>query len=255
MIEQVKEPFSCVRDGFVIRGHVFGKQPFSQHAVILSHGFLADERMCFTYAQLLADIGFLAVTFDFCGGGIRSKSDGKSEEMTVFTEKEDLKAVVKAVREQFHPVSVSLLGCSQGGLVSGLLAAEMPAEILRLVLFYPAVCIPDDARSGKMMFYRFDPEHIPDLLGKYPMKLGGDYAKSVIYMDPFQEMSGYRGNVLLVHGTEDKVVDISYARKLKDIYPSCDYHEIAGAGHLFKGRYDKEACQILRGFMAGTINI
>ena len=86
------------RDGLKIRGHIFGKKDHPQHAVILSHGFLANERMCRRYAKLLAEMGYLAVTFDFCGGGIISRSDGKSQDMTIFTEKADLLAVVEGVK-------------------------------------------------------------------------------------------------------------------------------------------------------------
>ena len=248
-MKSIKTDFCCKRDGLTIRGHIWGLKDNPQPAVILSHGFLSNERMCFSYAKLLADMGYLAVTYDFCGGGIFCKSDGRKQDMTVLTEKADLMSVIQAVQEQFHPVSVSLLGCSQGGFVSGLTAAELKDTIVRLILFYPAVCIPDDARSGKMMFYKFDPEHIPDLLGSYPMKLGGDYARTVINMDPYREMTGYSGPVLLVHGTEDPIVNLSYARKLKEIYPDCQYEEIQGAGHGFKGEYDQYACELLRDFM------
>lgn len=238
------------RDELTIRGHAYGAVRRSQHAVILSHGFLANEKMCRRYAEVLADNGFLAVTFDFCGGGIRSSSDGKSEDMTVFTEMEDLRAVVHGVKEQFLPSGISLLGCSQGGFVSGMLAKELGAEeVGRLILFYPAVCIPDDARNGKMMFYSFDPDNIPDILGKHPMKLGGEYAKSVIHLDPFEAMKGYEGPVLLLHGTKDPIVNVSYARKLKEIYKDYCYEEIEGAGHGFKGKDDDHACSILTDFM------
>ena len=243
------------RNALKIRGHMFGKKDYPQDAVILSHGFLANERMCFRYAKLLAEMGLLAITFDFCGGGILSRSDGRSEDMTIFTEKADLLAVVEEVKNRFSPKSISLLGCSQGGFVSGLLAAELGEKVIdRLILFYPAICIPDDARKGKMMFFRFDPKSIPDVLGRFPMKLGGDYARTVIDMDPYKALKEYTGPVLLIHGTADKIVDISYSRKLKDIYPNCSYAEIEGGGHMFKGKADDEACQILQNYM-GTMEI
>ena len=242
------EPFSCTRGTLTIRGHVWGKTEGRQHAVVLSHGFLANEKMCRTYAKLLADMGFLAVTYDFCGGGVVCRSDGLKQDMTVLTEVEDLKAVLGAV-QGFSPLSVSLLGCSQGGLVSGLVAAEMGAQSIRsLMLFYPAVCIPDDARKGKMMFYRFDPQNVPDLLGRFPMKLGGGYARAVMDMDPFKLLGGYTGPVLLIHGPADKIVDISYARTLKDVYQNCSYLEIQKGRHMFKGKYDRQACAKLREF-------
>lgn len=242
--------FLCKRDNLTIKGHVWGKRDGRQNAVILSHGFLSNERSCFTYAKLLAGMGFLAVTYDFCGGGIICKSDGRKQDMTVFTEKADLLAVIKSVREQYDAADIFLLGCSQGGFVSGLTAAELGAEnISGLLLFYPAICIPDDARSGKMMFYKFDPNNIPDLLGRFPMKLGGNYARCVIGLDPYEEMKGYEGPVFLIHGTADPIVNIRYSQKLKDIYPNCKYVEIEGGGHGFKKQYDQQACEALKQFM------
>ena len=249
----MKTKMAFTRDGLTIRGHVFGKNDRPRHAVILSHGFLANEQMCYGYAKVLEELGFLAVTFDFCGGGIVCHSDGRSEDMSVLTEKADLRAVLQGVQEQLAPEGISLMGCSQGGFVSGLLAAELGAPAIeRLILFYPAVCIPDDARRGKMMYYTFDPSEIPDVLGHIPMKLGGGYARAVLDMDPYQAMRGYTGPVLLVHGTQDRIVDLSYARKLKDIYPDCRYEEIEGGEHVFKGKYEVRARQVLREFMQGV---
>ncbi len=245
-----KEKFSCQRESMTIRGHVFGNPETAKTAVILSHGFLANEKMCEDYAVLMAEQGALAVTFDYCGGGLRCSSDGKTEDMTVMTETADLLAVIYSVKKKYRNKKIILLGCSQGGFVSGLTAKMLGKEIIAgLILLYPAVCIPDDARRGKMMFYSFDPDNIPDVLGRIPMKLGGEYARCVIHMDPYEEMAGYEGPVLLMHGTEDDIVDISYARKLKEIYPSCAYLELPGAGHGFKGRDDLKACHAICGFL------
>ena len=250
MMKVPKAPFSCQRGSLTIRGFVFGEPALDKPAVIISHGFLANQSTTRDYAVMLAREGFLAFTFDFNGGGIGSKSDGKSVDMTLLTEKADLLAVVEAVRAQFHPASISLMGCSQGGFVSALAAKELGAETVeRLNLFYPALCIPDDARKGHMMFYRFDPKNVPDVLGRIPMKLGGDYARVVMDMDPFEEIRGYPGPVLLIHGTADDIVNISYARKAKDCFAECEYYEIIGGGHGFSGRYDEEAKSILNSFM------
>ena len=244
-----KTSFSCRRDGLIIRGYVFGNPEIDKHAVIISHGFLANQRTVRQYAAALAEAGYIAITYDFNGGGIGSKSAGRSVDMTLLTERADLMEVVKAVQAQFHPASISLMGCSQGGFVSALAAKELQDTICRLILFYPALCIPDDARKGRMMFYRFDPKNVPNILGRFPMKLGGDYARIVMDMNPFEEISGYKGPTLLVHGTADKIVNISYARRARECFPSCEYHEITGGGHGFKGAYDREAMQLLRGFM------
>ncbi len=247
-----KEPFECERDGLAIRGDLFRVTEIERGpAVILSHGFLASARMCETYALLLAELGYTAVTFDFCGGGCRNRSGGKTEDMTIFTEKADLLAVLDHVKglPYVDPARVSLLGCSQGGVVSAMAAKEPGTEIEKLILLYPAVCIADDARRGKMLFYRFDPANIPDILGRFPMKLGGGYARTVKDLDLYETIRGYEGPVLYLQGTEDKIVNVSYARKAKDCFPGCRYHEIEGGGHMFRGEADREACQWIRDFM------
>ena len=241
--------FECRRDHLVIRGSIFGDTANPKPVVILSHGFLANRKMCAKYAKLLADIGYIAVTFDFCGGGLFSKSDGKSIDMTIDSELSDLFSVVEYIKNQPYTENISLLGCSQGGFVSAIAAKKVPEQFEKLILMYPALCIPDDARRGKMLFCRFDPENIPDVIGRFPMSIGGDYARTVIDKDPYEMIGGYSRPVLYLHGTKDRVVNISYARKAKDLYPNCEYHEIEGAGHLFRGNGDRQACELLKRFM------
>lgn len=153
------EPFSCERDGLVIRGKAYGPKdgPSPMPAAILCHGFLANLRMCAAYARLLANMGYATFTFDFCGGGLRCSSDGRSEDMTVLTEKADLVAVFDHVRGPalVDAARVSLLGCSQGGLVSAMVARERPHDVSRLLLLYPALCIPDDARGSQGLWLRY----------------------------------------------------------------------------------------------------
>jgi len=244
--------FECKRGELTIRGRVFltGTEP--RPAVVLCHGFLANMSMCRTYAKLLAELGYASFLFDFCGGGLMSKSDGKSEDMSVLTEVQDLLAVIREIRTLpfVIPERVSLLGCSQGGLVSAMVARDNEIGIERLVLLYPALCIPDDARRGHMLGFSFDPENIPNVLCRLPMRIGGDYARAVIGMDVYKEIKGYEGPVLYLQGTEDRIVDISYARKAGEVFPQREYHEIQGAGHMFRGKADREACDLISGFMS-----
>lgn len=90
--------------------------------------------------------------------------------------------------------------------MSALVAAKHPKKVDRLVLFYPALCIPNDARAGKMMYAKLDPQNLPEQFTCGPMKLGRCYPADVIDTDPFREIQGYDGPVLIVHGTKDKIV-------------------------------------------------
>ena len=248
----MSEAFSCTRSGLTIRGHVFREKEGVLPPVSLCHGCTADETTVWVYAQELANQGYAAFSFDFCGGGIHTKSDGATTDMTVFTELDDLRAVMDYVktREDVDYAQLTLLGCSQGGAVCAMTAKKYPTEPKKLVLFYPALCIPDDARAGRMLFAHFDPKNLPDILCRFPMKLGKCYAECVMDMDIYNEIGGYDGPVMLIHGTKDKIVNISYAEKASKLYPNCVYYVVDKGTHGFKRKYDREAVGALRMFMA-----
>jgi hypothetical protein len=235
--------FSCYRGENKIVGEVWGADGTLKPAVILCHGFLSNAKMCFDYAKLVASLGYVAFTFDFCGGGLMCRSGGRSVDMTILTEVEDLKAVVAYVSslEYVDSSNITLLGCSLGGVVSAIVAKQLQDKIKNLILLYPAFCIPDDARAGKMLFYKFDPDNLKPVVGRFPMALGAGYVRSALNLNLKEQISGYSGNVLYLQGTKDNVVNISYARWGKEQYPNCTYLEIEGGGHVFSGRADRTA--------------
>ena len=224
--KQVKEPFSerefsCTRDGLTIRGTEY--RPAGDHlpVAIVSHGFMANQDTVKEYTKVLARMGYAAYCYDFCGGSAPGTglSDGASTDMSVLSEVKDLEAVIAYARSlPYTSDTLLLMGCSQGGFVSALTAAKPEHKVDKLVLFYPALCIPDDAKAGRMMFAKFDPNDIPEVINCGPMVLGRCYASDVIHMDPYKEISPYSGSVLIVHGTDDKIVDITYARNAEKAY-------------------------------------
>ena len=246
--------FACHRDNLVIRGTEYrpvGAEPFP--AAIVCHGFMAYQDTVRHYAQALANMGYAAYCFDFCGGsvGSKGKSDGKTTEMSVLTEVEDLEAVMDYVQSLPYVCGpLLLMGCSQGGFVAALTAARHPARVSKLALFYPALCIPDDARAGKMMFAKFDPKNIPEQIQCGPMKLGRCYPADVIQMDPFEEIKGYPGPVWIVHGTKDKIVHPDYAKRAAAVYPQAKLCLIEGGAHGFSKRHDRIAIASLREFLS-----
>ncbi len=228
-----------------IRGLYFHPQGTKLPIAIISHGFMANYRTTDGYAKWFAERGYAAFCFDFNGGGLMCKSDKDTTKMTIFTEEKDLKAVIeyaKSLRET-DSQSVTLMGCSQGGVVSALTAADLQEQIKRLILFYPALCIPDDARAGKMMLAEFDPENIPEVFSCGPMKLGRDYAASVLKTDLISEISSYKGRVLIVHGTADRIVDYHYSEKAQEAYPRAALKLIENGKHGFSQKDDKTALE------------
>lgn len=257
-------PFSCERGGLTIRGKaMIPKQQREEKLtpVIVSHGFMANMQTTAGYCRKLASWGFAAFCFDFPGGCIKGSSDGKTTEMSVFTEAEDLEAVIGYVSSLGNVDSskLILMGCSQGGFVSAIVAAKLKEKVARLILFYPALCIPDDARAGKMMMATFDPQNIPEIVNCGPMKLGRIYPASVIDKDPNELIQDYQGPVTIIHGDADPIVKLSYSESAMAAYqahrdtkglklPHADAQlfVIRGAGHGFKGEEDKLAMEIVK---------
>lgn len=235
-----REGFSCERDGLTIKGTVFlPKGKTDCPIAVISHGFMANQMFSQIHAQNLAKMGYAAFCFDFCGGTLVGSSDGDSTDMSVLTEAEDLKAVIEFAKEQSYTDEneLVLLGCSQGGFVSAIVAAEMKEEVDALILLYPALCIPDDARSGEMMFAKFDPQNVPETFWCGPMKLGRRYVTDVIEMDPYEIINQYTGKVLIIHGNQDETVDISYALRAVETYSQAgadvEMKIIDEGGHMF----------------------
>lgn len=243
--------FSCRRGDLTIRGTEFKPEGENLSVAIVSHGFMATQDTVFQYAKELARMGYCTYTFDFCGGcaGGRGKSDGATTDMSVLTEVSDLEAVIAyAQSREYNGSELLLAGCSQGGFVSALTAAKHPELVAKLVLFYPALCIPDDARAGRMMFARFDPKNIPEIIDCGPMKLGRQYAADMVDMDPMAEISAYPGPVLIIHGDRDKIVNVDYSRQAQRSYPNARLQIIEGGAHGFSKKHDTIAMSHLRRF-------
>ena len=270
MKKTIHQEFTCSRDSLRLRGSMFRPAEGERFPVaVVSHEFMANRLFTMRYARLLSSLGYAAFCYDFSGGCVVGASQGRTTDMTVFTEMEDLKAVIAYAKAQpfADPDRLLLMGCSQGGLVTALTAAEPETRAEAIILFYPALSIPDDARRGSMMSARFDPADIPETMRCGPMKLGREYAASVLDLDPFSTISAYRGDVLIVHGNADTLVDISYSRRAYDAYraaaetalqageiqsmPRIAFHEVDGAGHIFlRPNHDQDAVRAVTAFLA-----
>lgn len=250
--------FSCNRDNLTIRGTEYRPEGDNLPIAIVCHGFMAFQATVKKYAKIIASCGYLTYTFDFCGGSfLFGKSDGRTNEMSVLTEVEDLESVVEYAlsRDYSKKTDIVLMGCSQGGFVAALLAAKQKYDVTRLALFYPAFCIPDDARKGKMLLARFNPKKIPKTIWCGPMRLGRRYVTDVIDMDAYKEIENYDKDVLIVHGTEDTIVDTDYTILAYETFFYKNRNRKIGlkfvnnGGHGFYGKMDEAAIERLKQFI------
>lgn len=262
MLDIVERELSFFRDGRKIYAKEFipdgntvtpkAKMP----AVILSHGFGGSARDMENYSRAFAQMGYAAYCFDFCGGSIdgTGRSEGTSLDMTIGSECADLSSVIEHMKE-FPYVDtdrISLMGCSQGGFISALVAAKLGSAIENLIMFYPALCIPDHARAGRLGGASYDVCHVPEIIEcPNQMKLSRKFHEEVYGMDPYLEISKYKGRVFLIHGMQDDVVNYAYAVKAKECYEKgqCSFMLVRNAGHGFNGQQDESAIIAIEHFL------
>ena len=224
-------------------------------AVILCHGFGGCKKHLEPMRDRFAQMGYDVFCFDFCGGGLESESDGMPQTMTITSECEDLEVLLRHVRQldQVDPARVILLGESQGGLIAGLTAARHTTEeIAALILFYPALCIPDHARQGRLGGARYDPSNVPDFLPcPNGMTLGKCFHDDVVSMDPYMILPQYQGPVLILQGMKDPIVHYTYAIRAKACYREnqCALMLIRQAGHGFDPALLDSAFASIRQFL------
>ncbi len=199
-------------------------------AIILSHGYNGCHTDFDTECAFFARHGIIAYSFDFCGGSTRSRSTGKSTDMTLLSEKQDLLDVFDHISAMAMVDSraVFLLGGSQGGIVTGLAAEERADQIRGMVLYYPAFSIPDNWRD------RFGTEEdTPETFEFWGLTLGKNFFVSMRNFSAYDHIGGFTGPVLILQGDKDEIVPETVARRAAEKYKNAELVILRGEGHGF----------------------
>ena len=230
-----KETVSFTREEFCIdhgKKHIYGElyRPDGQEScpvLIMSHGFNGNSEGMRYEAECMAKNGVAVCCYDFCSGGLHSKSSGTTLEMTIPSEQEDLKIVAEHIRKLswINKGKIYLFGGSQGGLVTALTAPELDG-IAGVFLEFPAFCIPDDWRRIR----ETTKEEIIECMG---VPLGRCFADTLPDYDVYEKAAEYTGPVVVFHGTEDALVSISYSEKLCEKYKHVRFFRFPGQKHGF----------------------
>ena len=229
--------------GIVSRPPYTGRK---QPVAIVAHGFNGTHRSGYAYFDVLNRMGFQVYAFDFPCGSVSSRSDADTRNMSAIDEKSDLQAIVRHFRKQsdVDAENIVLIGESQGGFVSALAAAEMPEEVSRLVLVFPALCIPSD---WEKRYPRLS--DIPETTLLWNVPLGRRFFEELRGLDVFKIIKKYKRPVLIVQGDKDAVVSMDDARRAARVYKDARLHVIAGAGHGFRPEEQSESLQQIREFL------
>lgn len=238
------------RDGLNVYGKLYvpmdreGKMP----AVVLSHSANLNADSMNLYAAGFAERGYIACAFDFCGACSKSRSDGSTDDMTLFSEIKDLKAVLAAVcaMDNVDAENVYLFGTSQGGLVTALAAEDCEVTVKGEILLYPAFNIPElvEMAAGWGTTGLF----------------GGGYSQAfsdtLKDYDVYAHIGNFSKKVLIIHGSSDFIVNKSYSERAAELYGNCTLKIIDGAGHGFNkenysmgGSYDDKVWEFVDAYL------
>ncbi len=204
--------------------------------IILSHGFGGNHVGNQDYADYFAKQGFAVYNFDFCGGGVVSRSAGTMLEMTVLTEAADLNAIIDHFQEDPRFSCIMLWGGSQGGFVTAYVSAQRPQDIRAVVLEFPAIVLQDDARKRAGADGTF-----PETSNVMGMRISRAFNETATSFDLYDMLPDYTGPVLILHGDRDVIVPLSYSERARDTYANAELIVMPGQGHGFSGASREEA--------------
>ena len=82
------------------------------------------------------------------------------------------------------------------------------------------------------------------------VKLGKKFMMDIRHMKPFDTIGKYAGPVLIIHGSDDKVVPVDYAKRALKTYRNATLKVIDKAGHGFNPAERKLSNKYVGEFLA-----
>ncbi len=243
IITEVKIPFKqWETDGILYTPKKEGKFP----VVVFSHGYNGYKMDFDETAKYLAERDIIAFCYTFCGGSVRDVSGMPTTDMTIFSEVENLEAVLSYVKQldRVDTNHIFTFGGSQGGLVTALTCDNRGEEIEGMMLLFPAFCIPENWTE------RFQNKaDIPEELEFWGMKLGHDFFESIHGYDVFANVGNYKNKVLVMHGDQDPIVGLEYSKKIEKTYENVYLKVFPGEGHGFSPEGNQTMTELVCNFV------
>lgn len=219
--------------------------------VIICHGFGSNCQtpLLTAIANDVVEQGMIAIRFDFNGCG---KSEGLFRNMTVLNEIEDLKKVISWAQKQPFTKDISLVGHSQGGVVVSMTSGELGASVIKCeALLAPAAVLRDDAIRGITRGASYDPSNIKGDYVLLPgnsdvpgLELGKEYILTAMHLPIYETAENYTGPVLILHGTNDRIVPYTYSERYHEKLRNVTLKLIPEEDHRFSNTYEESALMV-----------
>jgi len=225
---------------------------------IMIHGLTGncEEEHILAVRDVLNDLGIAVLRADMYGHG---RSGGAFKDHDINKWMANISSLIGYAKSLDITSEIYLWGHSQGGLAAILAAARYAEDIRLLMPFSPAVMIPDDARHGRLLHYKFDPDDLPDFIRfDSGAELSRNYIEKVRTVDVTEAVGSYNGNVMIVHGTADATVPYGYSELIRETYAehgcNCTLIPIEGAPHCFDDHIE-ELRTAVRKYMVSFLSL
>ncbi|CCI84552.1 hydrolase, alpha beta domain protein [Lactobacillus pasteurii DSM 23907 = CRBIP 24.76] len=219
-----------MRDGLKLAAKVSIPNTEKYDVVILAYGFIGmmDPKVNDLLPVLLQKKGLATIRFDFNGHGL---SDGMLDNMSIFNELEDYQAIMNYALQLEGRDHLYLIGHSQGGVVSSMMAGYYNDLVDKLVIMSPAAALVDDAKIGTCMGVDYDPNNVPEKLDFKDFQLNGWYFRTAKFINVYETAKVFHGPVLALHSENDKIVNPYASRHFEAVLDNCEYHLVPESDH------------------------
>ncbi len=229
------------KSGLKLAGIWYVPKEKTDKAVILAHGITADKDefgIFVELAELFKNNGFAVFRFDFRGHG---ESEGKSVDMTLTGEMEDLEVALNEVKNRDYK-NIGLLGASFGGGISTLFVSDYQTEFKCLCLWNPTLNYHHCYLSPTKTSIRKFKAHIKNDIAKQgwaylygnTFKIGKALLEEMKYLFPYKALKKIGIPTVIIHGDKDSSVPYEdsqkYIQNLKGIH---EFVSIKGSGYGF----------------------
>jgi len=243
------------RDRPVTADVTYDETKSHQPVLIFIHGFkgFKDWGHFNLLASMLASQGIVVVKFNFSYNGTDPKNPVDITHPEIFgqnnltTELNDLGLVIGCVYDEklpidktiYDPKNIKLMGHSRGGATAILKTAE-DKRVKKLVTlaalsefgnFFGPGDYDEWKRSGVMHVTNYRTGQRLPMYAQYI----DDFERNKERLDVPARAAEVNVPWFCVHGTDDRVVDVSHAKRLKEINPTLELVIVKGASHTFGG--------------------
>ncbi|MDO4966021.1 MAG: alpha/beta hydrolase [Lachnospiraceae bacterium] len=207
--------------------------------LILIHGLTGqmDEAQLYGVRDAALDAGCACLRVDMYGHG---KSDGDFSNHNVMEWLCEILYIIDHARNQEFVTDIYLAGHSQGGLAVILAAGMKSDQIKALIPISPAINIVSDSKKGEFFGTQFDKDNLPETVHFWDeFDIKANYFRVAKTLNVDEAISAYDGPVLIVHGTNDESVPVSYGIEVADKYQNATLKLIEGDSHCFDYHLDE----------------